>query len=172
MSSTIGSFRTALLAPLAAAVAVVVVATGMVGDLAAQDGAALVKERQKQMGQMGKSFRPVMPIVKGENSKLSDALPSAETWHTNARKVIANFPAGTGRDAVPDTRAKPDVWSNRSKFESAAEKLVIESGKLLAAVKDNDIDAFRAQFKEFGKACGGCHEGKGKEGGEFRFAKQ
>jgi cytochrome c556 len=144
----------------------------MTTDLAAQDGAALVKQRQTEMGQMGKAFRAVKPILKGENANVMDAMASAVTWHTNAQKVVANFAPGTGRDAVPETRAKPEVWSKRSEFEAAAAKLVVESEKLVAATKTGDIDAFRAQFKEFAQACGGCHEGPKKEGGKFRFPEQ
>ena len=141
-------------------------------DLAALDGAALVKQRQTEMGQMGKAFGAVKPILKGENTNVMDAMASTETWHTNAKRIVANFAPGTGRDAVPDTRAKPEVWSKRSEFEAAAAKLVAEAEKLVAATKANDIDAFREQFKEFGQACGGCHKGPKKEGGKFRFPKQ
>lgn len=141
-------------------------------DLAAQDGAALVKQRQTEMKQMGKAFGAVKPILKGENTNVMDAMPSAVTWHTNALKIVANFPPGTGRDAVPDSRAKPEVWSKRSEFEAAAKKMVAEAEKLVAATKTNDINAFRTQFKEFGQSCGGCHKGPRKEGGKFRFPKQ
>jgi cytochrome c556 len=144
----------------------------MTTDLAAQDGAALVKQRQTEMGQMGKAFRAVKPILKGENANVMDAMPSAVTWHTNALKIVANFPPDTGRDAVPDSRAKPEVWSKRSDFEAAAEKLVAEAEKLVAVTKVNEINAFRAQFKLFAQACSGCHKGPKKEGGKFRFPKQ
>ena len=147
-------------------------AVAMSGNLAAQDRAALVKERIDIMRQMGKAFRPVMPIVKGESSKVEDALSSAMTWNRLASNLLAKFPAGTGRDAVPESRAKPEVWSNRAEFEAAAKRFMDESGKLVAAAKANDVEAFRAQFKAFGSACGGCHKGKGKAGGKFRFAKE
>ncbi len=143
----------------------------MTTDLAALEGAALVKERQAEMGQMGKAFPAAIPILKGENTNVMDAMPSAMTWQTNAKKIVANFPSGTGRDAVPDSRAKPEVWSKRSEFEAAAAKLATEAEKLVAATKTNDIDIFRTQFKEFGQACGGCHKGPKKEGGKFRFPK-
>lgn len=144
----------------------------MTTDLAALEGAALVKQRQTEMRQMGKAFKAVMPILKGENTNVMDAMPSVVTWHTNAKKIAANFPAGTGRDAVPDSRAKPEIWSKRSEFEAAAAQLAATAEKLIAATKTNDISVFRAEFKEFGQACGGCHKGPGKEGGKFRFPKQ
>ena len=103
---------------------------------------------------------------------MADAVASAETISTNAKKIVANFPPGTGRDAVPDTRAKPEIWSRRAEFEAAAAKLVEESDKLLAAAKSNDAAALRAQFGPFGQACGGCHEGPVRSGGTFRFERQ
>ena len=144
-----------------------------VGELAAQaDKAALVKARQDEMSQMGRAFGPLGRVVRGESQNMADAVASAETMSNNAKKIVANFPPGTGRDAVPDTRAKPEIWARRAEFEAAAAKLVEESGKLLAAAKSNDAAALRAQFGPFGQACGGCHEGPVRSGGTFRFERQ
>ncbi len=144
----------------------------MTTDLAALEGAALVKERQTEMKQMGKAFKVAIPILKGENPNVMDAMPSVETWHTNAKKIAANFPPGTGRDDVEGSRAKPEIWSKRSEFEAAAAQLAATAKKLIAAAETNDINIFRTEFKEFGQACGGCHKGPEKEGGKFRFPKQ
>lgn len=150
-------------------------AAGMIaaiaGDAVAQNE-ALIKARQELMRQMGKAFGPVMPILKGENPNVTDAVASAMTWNTNAKKILASFPAGTDRDSVAGSRAKPEIWTMRAEFEAAANKLAAESAKLIEAAKSNDINAFRAQFKPFGQACGGCHKGLPKEGGKFRFPKQ
>ena len=113
-----------------------------------------------------------MPIIKGENANVADAVASAQTVNTNAKKILANFPAGSGRDAVPETRAKPEIWSKRADFEAANTKLIDESGRLVEAAKTNDIDVFRTQFKVFVASCGGCHDGPSKSGGKFRFEKQ
>ncbi|HJS33097.1 MAG TPA: cytochrome c, partial [Alphaproteobacteria bacterium] len=82
-----------------------------VGELAAQaDKAALVKARQDEMSQMGRAFGPLGRVIRGESQNMADAVASAETMSNNAKKIVANFPADTGRDAVPDTRAKPEIW--------------------------------------------------------------
>lgn len=133
---------------------------------------ALVKERQDLMKKMGGTFKVLVPIVKGENTDLSDAIPAARTVHEASKLIVAKFPEGSGREASPETRAKPEVWSQRAEFEAAAEKLVQESGKLVEAANSGDIEAFRAQFKVYGAACGGCHEGPSKLGGKFRYAKE
>ncbi len=96
----------------------------MTTDLAALAGAALVKERQTEMKQMGKAFKAVIPILKGENTNVIDAMPSAETWHRNAKKIAANFPPGTGREAVPfhagsnQEHESYDSWRHRRRHPS------------------------------------------------------
>jgi len=153
-----------------------VLAAGMAiaaaGDLTAQTPEEVVKARQEAMGQMGKTFGVIVPIVKGENPNVTDAVPAATAVNDIAKKLKAVFPAGTGRDAVAKTRAKPEVWSKRAEFDAAADKLVAESAKLIDAAKTGNIDTFRAQFKVYVGACGGCHEGPKKDGGKFRYAEQ
>ena len=118
---------------------------------------------------MSKAFGPLVQIVKGENENYDAAVASAEIMNANAKKIIANFPAGTGRDAVSESRAKPDIWTKRTDFEAAAAKLVEESDKLIAAAKSKDLQTFRTQFKSYATACGACHKGPKKSGGKFRF---
>lgn len=154
-----------------------VFAAGMIAAIAGDVVAgakdeALVKQRQGLMGQMGKAFGPVIPILKGENPNLADAIPSTITWQTKAKQILASFPAGTDRDSVAGSRAKPEIWTDWATFEAAANKLAEESGKLVEAAKSNDIAAFRAQFKPFVKSCNGCHKGPTKQGGRFRFPKE
>ena len=141
-------------------------------DVASQSQtSALVKHRQSMMKQMGLTSRVFVPILKGQNKNVRDAVAAAATVNTIAKQISAIFPQGTGRDAVPGSRAKPEVWSQRGEFEAAAAKLVEESGKLISAASTNQIQTFRTQFKAFVTACGGCHSGKAARGGKFRFAK-
>lgn len=146
------------------------IAAALIGDVTAQtQGAELVKQRKTEMGQMGKAFGPLVQIVKGENENFDAAVASAEIMNMNAKKIVANFPAGSGRDAVSESRAKPDIWTKRADFEAAAAKLVEESEKLIAAAKSKDVQTFRTQFKAYGTACGACHGGPKKTGGKYRF---
>ena len=65
------------------------------------------------------------------------------------------FPKGSG---LGDTKAKPIIWENWSKFESAVKAFVRESGKLTKVAESGDIKAFAKQVRATGKACGGCHK--------------
>ena len=67
----------------------------------------------------------------------------------------ALFPADskTGHD----TKAKPEIWSDRAGFEKAAITFVEASTKLAEADKSGDKAAFAAAFQVEGQSCGGCH---------------
>ena len=139
-------------------------------DLAAQSSPSqMVKERKALMKSMGGGFGPVIAVIKGRTTDLTDAAAAAEAVSGEAKRIVALFPAGTGRDAVPESRAKPEVWSRRAEFEAAAGRLAAETAKLAAAGKSNDLAAFKAQFRPVAKSCGGCHSGKSSKGGKFRF---
>ena len=113
-------------------------------DVASQSQTStLVKHRQSMMKQMGQTYRIFGPILKGQNKNVRDAVAAAATVNTIAKQISAIFPQGTGRDAVPGSRAKPEVWSQRGEFEAAAAKLVEESGKLISAASTNQIQTFR-----------------------------
>lgn len=139
-------------------------------DVSAQsDSAALVKERQAAMKKMAHSFGPVLAVVRGESTNLVAAAEVADLVNQTAKRLPALFPPGSGRDAVPDSRARPEVWSQRAEFEAAAASLAEESAKLAAAARANDIEAFRAQVGPMGRSCGGCHSGREAAGGKYRY---
>ena len=98
-------------------------------------------------------------------------MAAAATVRTLAKQITSVFPNGSGRETTPETRAKPEVWSQRVEFEAAAARLVEESDRLIDAASTNQIQTFRTQFRALVTACGGCHSGKAAKGGKFRFAK-
>ncbi len=165
-------FRVERIGFVAAVTGAAMLVVGAAGDLVAQDGAALVQQRQDLMREMGGSFGPMVAVLKGESSDFAAAAASAGVIHTNSGKIAELFPEGTGQDVISQSRAKPEVWSQRAEFEANAQKLAEESAKLVAVAQTADAQAYATQFQALGKACGGCHSGKFAEGGKFRFAKQ
>ena len=159
--------------PLATA-ALTISLLAVAGDqLGAQTNSAqIVKDRIAFMKSFGKHFGPIIAVIKGKTTDLRAATAAAEKLNGQAKKLVALFPAGTGRDAVPETRSKPEVWSQRAEFEAAADRMIVETGKLAAAGNANDLAAFKAQFRPFAKSCGGCHSGKPAKEGKFRFPKE
>lgn len=71
-------------------------------------------------------------------------------------KVIPNlFPAGTEKGH--NTRAKPEIWSDRAGFDKAAANATAQAEKLVQLADANDKAGFAAQFQQLGQACGACH---------------
>ena len=139
----------------------------------AQNAPAIVKERQETMKSLGPNFyRGFSQVARGESTDVA-AIP-AKTQEAVAalQKLATLFPAGSGREATPDTRAKPEIWSQRSAFDAALTKLVSETQKLGDVAKTGNIEAVKAQFAAVSEACGGCHGGPAKSGGTFRFEAQ
>lgn len=56
------------------------------------------------------------------------------------------------------SKAKPDVWSDKAKFDQGAEKMMTEVSKLNAAAKTGNLDALKAAFGETAKTCKACHD--------------
>lgn len=132
----------------------------------------VVKERQDLMRSMGKSFGPLVMVIKGESTDLDAAAQAAQTMNGAMAKTATLFPSGTAKGEAENSRAKPEVWTDADAFKAAADKLIAESEKLVAAANSGDMDAFKAQFPMTAQACGGCHEGKGSAGGKYRFPKE
>ncbi len=65
------------------------------------------------------------------------------------------YPDGT--QTGHDTKAKPEIWSDRAGFEKANAAFVAAAEKLAEAAKSGDKAAFAAAFTTTGQSCGGCH---------------
>lgn len=154
-----------------AAGAVLAVSVAGVG-VAQSNMASLVKERQESMGLMGRNMGAIGRVVRGEEANIAAAATAATVINENAKKIATEFPAGTGRDAIPESRARPEVWSQRAEFDAAANRLAEESAKFAEVAKGGNLEAMKTAYATLGQACGGCHEARGAAGGKFRFEKQ
>jgi cytochrome c556 len=157
---------------LSAGVASIVSMSLMIHDISAQaDTSSIVKERKELMKSMGGAFGPIITFVKGQNNDLVGAAAAAQKMHDSMVKAFGLFQVGTAKGEAPESRAKPEVWSNAAEFKAASDALIEASAKLAEAGNSGDADAFKAQLQPVGKACGSCHKGKADDGGKFRFPK-
>jgi len=62
-----------------------------------------------------------------------------------------------------DTKAKPEIWSDKAKFNAAADKVQVEMAKLAVVAKGGNIDAIKAQVGATGGACKACPDDFRKE---------
>ncbi len=68
------------------------------------------------------------------------------------------FPAGTGPDAIPSTKAKPEVWSDRAGFEAKAADYQAATARLRDAVAAGDTAAANEAWLATRATCGSCHD--------------
>jgi len=142
-------------------------------SLAQPAPADIVKQRQDGMENMWKEYlKDVAASIKSEKPDLNLIATKAAGASALQKKLATLFPPGTGRDVVPKTRAKPEVWSQRSEFEGNLKALNDETEALAAAAKAGDVDKVKAEWPKLAKACGGCHGGPVKSGGKFRFEEE
>ena len=88
----------------------------------------------------------------GDVKGLVDGAKGLSSWgHT----IPAVFPDGT--QSGHNTKARPEVWSDRAGFEKAAEKFWTEADKLATLADANDKAGFAAQYTTTTQACGACH---------------
>lgn len=57
-----------------------------------------------------------------------------------------------------NTKAKPEIWSDRAKFDAAASKMQEDVTKLVAATKTGNQDQIKSAVGAVGQACKGCHD--------------
>jgi cytochrome c556 len=140
------------------------------GSWAQPAPAQAVKERQEAMKQLWPSYyRDMARVARGESSDMAAVAAKAPQASEALKKVALLFAPGTGRDAVPDTRAKPEIWTQKADFDKAITALITETNALGEAAKSGNADTYKAQFAKVAEACGGCHGGPSKSGGKFRF---
>jgi len=88
------------------------------------------------------------------------AADNAEIATMMSKLPYAGFVDGTEKG---DTKAKPEIWTERDKFNAAATKMQDEMVKLNAAAKTGDVAALKSAAGDVGKACKGCHDTYRKE---------
>lgn len=150
-----------LAATLAFAAAAVALSTPAAAQFAKPEDA--VKYRQSALFVMGQHFGRIGAMANGRAPyDAKAAVDNAEIVAEMAKLPWAGFTAATEKTPVP-TRAKPEVWSEPAKFKEHQEKLIAETGKLLAAAKTNNLDNLKTAFGATGNACKGCHDAYRKE---------
>lgn len=135
--------------------------------------AEIVKQRQDAMEKLWPDdYRDVSRTLKTDKPDLALVTAKSAQAIEALNRLATLFPPGTGRDVVPATRAKPEVWTQRAAFEAGLKAMLDTTRALGDAAKSGDVEKVKAQWQEVAKACTGCHGGPSKSGGKFRFEKE
>jgi cytochrome c556 len=132
--------------------------------------AQIVKQRQDAMEKNWTDFYKAIALtIRSGSPDLALVANNAAKASEHLKKLAQLFPPGTGRDVVPATRAKPEIWTQRAEFEAALTALIDATNAIGEAAKSGDVEKVKADWTVLAKACGACHGGPKKAGGKFRF---
>ncbi|MEE8187849.1 MAG: cytochrome c [Kiloniellales bacterium] len=140
---------------LAAAALVV----GFAGQaLAVNEPQNVIKYRQAVMKAIGGHTGAIVGVVKGEVSYVDHVPAHARAIGDLSKQIGGLFPEGTSQFEFPNTRALPELWDDKAKFDAAVKALQAEAAKMVEVAGSGDLGAIGAQLQNLGKACGGCHK--------------
>jgi cytochrome c556 len=139
--------------------AVAVAMGGLAGIAAAQvKPDVLVKQRQAGMTLIGKYWGPIAGMASGKVSPYNaDVVARNATYLEN----LAQMPWDGFHESTKDekSRALPETFSQKAKFDELAQRLQSETAKLGQVARAKDEAGVKQQYAAVGKVCGACHEG-------------
>jgi cytochrome c556 len=86
--------------------------------------------------------------------------PKAAVEHAETLAAVSRLPfvAFIDESHKGNTRAKPEIWTEKDKFNAAAAKLHEEVVKLNATAKTGDLAQIKSAVGAVGKSCKACHD--------------
>lgn len=84
------------------------------------------------------------------------AAANADLVVVMSKLPFAGFVEGTS--GTNKGEPKPNVWTERAKFDTAAKTMQDEVVKLAAAAKTNNVNNLKAAFGKAADACKACHD--------------
>ena len=114
--------------------------------------------RHERYEDMGDSLKAINRELKGDAPDVARVQREAATLTTLAEQVPSWFPAGSGPDVHPKSRAKAEIWSDAEGFRRAHEGYAQQAQAFRRAADSGDVPQMRAAVQPLGKSCGNCHD--------------
>jgi cytochrome c556 len=153
----IASVRSISLPRLAlAALALAGVGLGLARDVRADEmDDAQVKYRQSLMEGIGANMGAIGDILKNGLVLPGHVANHAGQMADSSEMIASAFKKKT---TSTQTDAKPEIWKDWTKFESAIDDFAKAAKDLQKAASGPDPAAVMPAYKALGKSCGGCHK--------------
>lgn len=116
-----------------------------------------IKYRQSALFVMQQNFSRVAAMATGKapfDPKV--AAESAAVAEFMSKLPWVGF--GDGTEKGLENRAKPEIWTDKAKFNGYADKMQVEMTKLSAAAKTGSLDNIKATLSGVGGTCKSCHD--------------
>lgn len=114
----------------------------------------IIAMRQANQKRVGELFDAMKKSV-AAGATATSQVDAVKEIDERAHLIKGYFPAGT--ETGGNTKARPEIWTNRDGFNQAADNYVAAFDKLLVLANAGDTAAFNAAYAEAGATCGACH---------------
>lgn len=115
-----------------------------------------IKYRKNALFVMQQNFGRVAAMAAGKapfDAKV--AADSAAVADFVSKLPWGGFGPGTDKG---ETKAKPEIWTDKAKFDGYANKMQTEMTKLAAAAKSGNLDTIKQAVNDTGATCKSCHD--------------
>jgi cytochrome c556 len=117
-----------------------------------------IKYRRAAFDLMSAHMGRIGAMVKGKVPFDGAAAASnAELVSMLAQLPFHGFVEGTAGNGDKGT-AKPNIWTERAKFDEAAKAMQFEVSKMATAAKAHNLDTLKPAFGAAAKSCAACHD--------------
>ncbi len=141
---------------LFAALGAAALATAMPAAAQFQKPEQAIKYRQSAMALQGSHFGRLYAMANGKVP--FDAKVASEQIDIVALLNRLQFAAFVDGSDKGNTRAKPEIWSQKDKFAAAVSQSQDDVLKLVAAGKTGDVAQIKTAAGAVGESCKSCHD--------------
>lgn len=141
---------------VAAACGLAAALTALPASAQFRNAEAAIDYRQGAMALQGNHMARVFAMTSGRVP--FDAKVAAENIDIIATLNRLQFTAFIDGSDKGDTRAKPEIWTEKDKFAAAIAKSQEDVGKLSVAGKSGNLDQIKAAAGAVGQSCKACHD--------------
>lgn len=116
-----------------------------------------IKYRQSAFSVMGTHFGRIGAVVRGD-VPFNAAAVTANAEIVAAMSKLPYTAFGPGTETGGNTKAKPEIWKEKDKFDKGAADMQDAVGKLLVAARGGNLDDVKKAFGAAGQTCKACHD--------------
>ena len=115
-----------------------------------------IKYRKGALTVMGAHFSRVAAMAGGRVPyDAKAAAENAAIAESMSKLPWAAFPDGSDKG---ETKAKPEIWTDKARFAESADKLQAEMTKLNVAARVGTLDALKPAVSSVAGTCKNCHD--------------
>jgi cytochrome c556 len=117
----------------------------------------LVKFRKAAMDVLAGSFSPLGAMADGKlpyDAKRAQVLAQRTAVLAGIAGEVFPPESKTGGE----TKAKPEIWSNRAEFDQRVTRLLDTTAALASAAKPGTLEALKPAVGDVGQSCKACHD--------------